>query len=203
MGRLKIGVFGGTFDPPHIAHLILAGESFHQLQLDRLLWVLTPDPPHKQGQTILPLSPRLEMLHAAIRHDKTFELSRVEIERPPPHYALDTVRLLQEQNPLAEIIYLMGGDSLHDLPTWHRPLELLEACSAIGIMRRPGDQVNLNILEEWMPGISKKIRFVQSPLLEISASDIRRRIAEGRPYRYYLPKEVWEIIESQSLYRKG
>jgi nicotinate-nucleotide adenylyltransferase len=203
MVRLKIGIFGGTFDPPHIAHLILAGEAQHQLQLDRLLWVLTPDPPHKQGKAILPLEPRLDMLQAALGQDETFELSRVEIDRPPPHYALDTVRLVQQANPGAEVIYLMGGDSLHDLPTWHRPLDLLEACTALGVMRRPYDQVNLKVLEEWLPGITQKIRFVISPLIEISATGIRRRVAEGQPYRYFLPEGVWRIIEERGLYRES
>lgn len=203
MVRLKLGVFGGTFDPPHIAHLILAAEARHQLALDRLLWVLTPDPPHKQGRTILTLENRLEMLQAAVGPDQHFELSRVDIDRPPPHFALDTVRLLQEQHPGAEIIYLMGGDSLHDLPTWHRPLDLLEACTAIGVMRRPADRVDLGLLEGALPGISRKIRFIQSPLIEISASEVRRRAALGLPYRYFLPEAVWRLVQENGYYQEA
>ncbi len=198
---MKIGIFGGTFDPPHLGHLILAAEAYHQLGLSRLLWVLTPIPPHKPDRPISPVEQRLALVQAAIQADPAFELSRVDIDRPPPHFALDTVLILRNQFPSAELIYLMGGDSLHDLPTWHRPLDFAAACDALGVMRRPGYPVDLSSLEADLPGISPKICFVDTPLLEISSSDIRRRIASGEPYRYFLTREVWQLIQAQELYR--
>ena len=196
---MRIGIFGGTFDPPHLGHLILAEEARDQLGLERLLWVLTPDPPHKQGQPVSALSPRLELVQAAIGDNPAFELSRVDMDRPGPHYALDTVLLLQKQFPGADLVYLIGGDSLHDLPTWHCPRELVEACAALGVMRRPGDQVDLGRLEMEIPGIGVKLEWIDAPLLEISSHEIRERAAEGRPFRYYLPEKVYNLILTRNL----
>jgi len=198
----RLGIFGGTFDPPHIAHLILAAEAYEQLRLDRLLWVLTPAPPHKHEREITPLVDRLPMVQSAIDEDPDFELSKVDIERRPPHYALDTVRLIRQMNPQAEMFYLMGGDSLHDLHTWHKAEDFVAACDFIGVMRRPDDGVELTIVEEKIAGIQDKLRFIDAPRLEISASDIRRRIYEGRPFRYFLPPEVYKFIQEHNLYRK-
>jgi nicotinate-nucleotide adenylyltransferase len=196
-----IGIFGGTFDPPHLGHLILAAEARAQLGLERLLWVLTPDPPHKQDQSIAPLQHRLEMVKLAIANDPQFEISSVEMTRPGPHYALDTVHILAEQNPEVNLAYLMGGDSLNDLPHWHRPADFVSACHLIGVMRRPGDTVELAALEKSLPGLRSKVRFVEAPLLNIAAREIRKRIAEGRPFRYFLPERVFEYINEHGLYR--
>lgn len=197
---MRIGIFGGTFDPPHLGHLILAAEAYDQLRLDRLLWVLTPDPPHKKGMLIHPMEQRIEMVKAAIGNDSSFELSRIEIDRPAPHYAEDTVHLLGKQFPEADLFYLMGGDSLHDLPTWHEPMTFIQACSGLGVMRRPGDEINLQLIESQLPGISKKVNFIDAPLLEISARQIRYRIAANKPFRYYLPPSVYQIIQEKSYY---
>jgi nicotinate-nucleotide adenylyltransferase len=195
MARVKerLGIFGGTFDPPHIAHLILAAEALDQLGLERVLWVLTPDPPHKPDRKITPLPFRLEMLLEAVKDCPPFELSHIDIDRDPPHYALDTVHLLAGQHPDAELIYLMGGDSLRDLPAWHKPAEFIVACHALGVVRRPG--------ERRLPGLSAKVRWIDAPRLEISASEIRRRAAQGRPYRFFLLPAVYEIILKRNLYR--
>ena len=198
----SMGIFGGTFDPPHLGHLILAAEARAQLGLERLLWVLTPDPPHKQGQSIAPLEQRLEMVKLAIADDPQFEISSVELDRPGPHYALDTVQILAGQNPGVNLVYLMGGDSLRDLPDWHRPADFVSACHLIGVMRRPDDAVELGILEESLPGLTAKVRFVDAPLLEIAAHEIRNRIADGRPFRYFLPEPVYKYIDSHGLYRR-
>jgi nicotinate-nucleotide adenylyltransferase len=197
---MKIGVFGGTFNPPHIAHLILADETRHQLGLDRLLWVLTPNPPHKQERDFLPFQARLDMLSAALASDPDFEISQADINRPPPHYAVDTMHLLRAAHPEAELIYLMGGDSLRDLPLWYKPRDFLAACDALAVMRRPGDQVDLPAIELHIPGISNKVSFIDAPLLEISATTLRGRIARGESYRYYLPPSVYDIIQERGLY---
>jgi nicotinate-nucleotide adenylyltransferase len=197
---LLIGLFGGTFDPPHIGHLILSAEAGAQLGLDRLLWVLTPNPPHKQGQPITPLEHRLAMVKLAISDNRRFELSTVEMDRPAPHYALDTVKIISEQNPAADLVYIMGGDSLRDLPAWHRPADLVAALCFIGVMRRPGDSIDLPLLEKIIPGLTAKVRYVDAPLLDIAAHEIRRRVADGRPFRYFLPPAVYDYIVEHNLY---
>jgi nicotinate-nucleotide adenylyltransferase len=199
---MRIGIFGGTFDPPHLGHLILAEEARYQLKLDKLLFVLTPIPPHKLDRTITPLADRAAMLEAAIADNPAFEFSRVEVDRPGPHYTLDTMRLLRKEYPEDTLIYLMGGDSLQELPSvWHKPDEFAAACDFLGVMRRPKDEIDLTALEESIPGISKKIEFMNAPLLEIASRQIRRRVAEGRPYCYYLPGAVCKIIRDKKLYQ--
>lgn len=198
---MRIGIFGGTFDPPHLGHLILAEEARFQLALDRMLFVPTPDPPHKKHRAITPIEDRLAMVEAAIADNENFEISRVEIDRPGPHYALDTVNFLRAEHPGDELIYLMGGDSLKDLPVnWHRPGDFVAACDALGVMRRPKEIIDLSELEAQLPGLSEKVRFIDAPLLEIASRQIRRRAASGRPYRYYLPPGVCDIIRERNLY---
>ena len=197
----SIGLFGGTFDPPHIGHLILAAEAQSQLGLDRLLWILTPNPPHKKNQPITPLKHRLAMVRFTLSDAPTFELSTIEIDRPGPHFALDTVTIVANLNPDASLVYIMGGDSLRDLPMWHRPEKLISGLHAIGVMRRPGDSIDLSALEKKIPGVTAKVRFVDAPLLDISAHEIRLRAAEGRPYRYFLPAKVYNYIVKHNLYR--
>lgn len=197
----RLGVFGGTFDPPHLGHLILAAEASADLKFERLLWVLTPTPPHKLGQPITPVEHRLAMLQLAIADNPSFQLSRIEMDRPGPHYMVDTMRLLRDQLPSAELILLIGGDSLRDLPTWHQPADLVAACHEIGVVRRPGDSSDLSALDESIPGAQAKVRFVEAPLLEISSSDIRGRIRQGLPFRYFLCRSVYEYILENDLYR--
>ena len=198
---MKIGVFGGSFDPPHIAHLILAQEACSQLGLDRILWVLTPDPPHKRGRHLTAASTRLAMLNLALQDNPVFIPSRVDIDRPPPQYAVDTLHLLAKEYPQAELVYLIGGDSLRDLPTWRRPLDIIAASAAIGVLRRPGARLNLVHLERQMPGLSEKLRWIDAPRLDISATHIRKLVAEGKAYRYYVPEQVFDFIQENQLYR--
>lgn len=199
---MRLGVFGGTFDPPHLGHLILAMEARSQLELDKALWVLTPFPPHKQDQEITRLADRLDMLNLAIGDEPNFELSEVEISRAGPHYALDTVNLLKEDFPDASLTYLMGGDSLRDLLTWHRPADFVAACDWLGVMKRPGARAALNTLEGEIPGILEKVMFMETPEIEISSSELRQRIRQGRPYRYYLPEPVYRLIRERHLYQE-
>ena len=202
MSRTKIGLFGGTFDPPHIGHLILASEAVHQFGLSRLLWMLAPDPPHKQEQPITPLPHRLEMLQRMISDNPTFEVSHLEINRPGPHYTIDTVRLLAQQESNADIILLLGGDSLRDLPTWRLCADLVAEVTKIGVMRRPGDPFDMPALEAIIPGLTEKVTFIDAPLQDLASREIRRRIADGEPYRYYVFPPVYEYIEANHLYRE-
>ncbi len=197
----NIGIFGGTFDPPHLGHLILAAEALNQLQLTRVLWVISPQPPHKTEQTITAMEHRLEMLKQTILNSPGFELSMIEFSRPAPHYTVDTLDLLQSKYPAARLILLLGGDSLHDLPTWNRSNELLYAVHSFGVMRRPGDSIDMPLLESRLPGITARLRFFETPQLEISSSVIRQRIQTKGHFRYYLPTGVYDYIQKNALYR--
>lgn len=197
----RIGVFGGSFDPPHIGHMILAAEAHAQLKLEKVLWVLTSVPPHKRPQSVRPTEQRLALVEAALAEEPDFLLSTVDMERPGPHYAVDTMRLLSQQYPQADLIYLIGEDSLYDLPTWYHPQKLIAEVSGLGVMRRPGKTADLQVLEAAIPGIGDKIEFVEAPLLEISSHQVRQRIASGEGFRYYLMPAVYELIQSRGLYR--
>ncbi len=201
MPRTNIGIFCGTFDPPHIGHLILASEAVQQLKLSQLLWVLAPEPPHKQDQAITPLQHRLEMLKRTVADNPDFEISRIEIDRPGPHYTVDTVRFFAEQEPNADITLLLGGDSLRDLPTWRLCADLVAGVSKIGVMRRPDDSFDMPALESKIPGLTDKVCFIDALLQNISSREIRRRVASGETYRYYVLPAVHDYIESNHLYR--
>jgi nicotinate-nucleotide adenylyltransferase len=197
---MRIGVFGGTFDPPHVGHLILASEAVFQLHLAKVLWVVTPDPPHKLTRPISPVEFRVQMVEALMGDDPSFELSRVDIDRPSPHYAVDTLHRLQETHPDAGLVYLMGGDSLHDLPTWYHPQALVDACANLGIMRRIGHEIDLASLERQLPGITAKIVYIDAPIIEISSTQIRQRIIDGWPFKHFLTRPVYKVIRAKGLY---
>lgn len=201
MQKKRLGIFGGTFDPPHVGHLILAAEALDQLELDFTVWVLTPDPPHKRGQEISTLKHRLDMVELAIKDNDAFSLSHVDIDRPGPHYTLETVKILKREYPGLELIYLMGGDSLHDLPNWYKADQFLHVVDGIGVMRRPGDNIDLSELTRALPELETKLNFVTAPLLEISAEQIRRRAHEDRNYRYYLLPNIYDYIRKHQIYR--
>lgn len=196
-----IALYGGTFDPPHLAHLILAAEAQSQLALPCIFWLPAPQPPHKIGQLITPLQHRLAMLRLMIAGLPGFEISDVEMSRPGPHYTIETLQVLRGQHPAADFALLIGGDSLRDFLLWRQPHAIVAACRFIGVMRRLGDDIQLDALEEKLPGIREKVRFVNAPQLEISSSELRRRIAAGEHYRHYLSPDVYRYIEEHHLYR--
>jgi len=198
---LRLGILGGTFDPPHSGHLVLATEALKQLKLNTILWVLTPQPPHKPSQIITPWRDRFDMLGTMIRGHAFFELSRVEIDRPGPHYAVDTVRLLSTQFPQGRLIYLMGEDSLRDLPTWQDPVTFVKICHSLGVMRRPETELSLDALEVLIPDISSKLKFVDAPSIALSSSHIRQQIKSLRTCPVDLHPEVYNIIQERGLYR--
>jgi len=195
------GVFGGTFDPPHIGHMMLALSSMEDFGLDKVLWVLTQTPPHKPDDPISLLVSRQEMLLAAIAQFPYFELSRIDIDRSGPHFAVGTMRGLREANPEARYAYLMGEDSLRDLPTWHEPMEFVDLCDLLGVMRRSDIQADLDQLEELLPGIRGKVRYSCARQLDVSATDIRHRVREDLPYEHLVPPQVAQIIQELKLYK--
>jgi nicotinate-nucleotide adenylyltransferase len=198
---MKVGIFGGTFDPPHMGHLILAALTQEQLGLDRVLWLLTPFPPHKAGQKISPSSDRLSMVVLAIAGNSSFNLSRVDIDREPPHYAVDSVNILRNKNLSDTFFYLMGSDSLIELPTWHEPARFMDACDGLVIMKRQGQKINTARLEAEIPGLGEKLYFVDTPVIEISGSDIRSRVKIGLQFRYLVPDKVYHYILNHKLYQ--
>ena len=197
-----LGVFGGTFDPPHFGHLRLARAALRQLSLARVLWVPTADPPHKQDDVLTPVDLRLAMVAAAIKRHPAYVLSRIDVDRPGPHWAADTVRLLAEAWPGADLYYVMGGDSLRDLPTWGRPRDFLAACR-LAVLRRPGDEVDLAALERTLPGITERVRFIDAPRTQVSATLIRERVAAGLSIAGCVPAAVARLIAEHGLYRES
>lgn len=196
-----IGIFGGTFDPPHIGHQILADEARGRLGLEGVRWVVTGVPPHKPDHPITPIEHRLEMVKLLVELDPQFELSTVEVDRPGPHYAAETLHLLSQQSPSERWAYLMGKDSLRDLPTWHEPEQLVRLSAAIVVLNRPDVQVDLEHLDDLVPGLSGKLHYLELPLIDVASSDIRRRVAGGEPYRYLVPAPIADYIRAHGLYR--
>jgi nicotinate-nucleotide adenylyltransferase len=196
-----VGVFGGTFDPPHIGHLILASEGLMKLQLDKVLWVLTPVPPHKPDSPKTALEHRIEMVEEAVNQHQEFELSRADIDRPPPHYSIGTMEWLEDRYPDDDFVYLMGSDSLRDLPSWYLANNLVSKCALIGVLHRPGTEVSLEQLEIELPGISRKVRYFTGPTVDITAREIRSRVRNGIPYSFLLPHGVAKIIQLNHLYQ--
>jgi nicotinate-nucleotide adenylyltransferase len=198
---MLIGIFGGTFDPPHLGHLAISREAISDLSLDRLLWLLTPNPPHKRNRVITPLPHRLAMVELALQGTR-YELSRIDIDRSAPHYAVDTVRIVARQNPGAHLLYLMGSDSLNDLPTWHSSAELVASLDLIGVMHREGEMPDLPALEKRLPGAATKVRFVEAPRVNISSSKVRSRVRQGKSILQLVPEGVARYIEANHLYQE-
>lgn len=196
----RLGVFGGTFNPPHYGHLILAEQARDQLSLDCVLWAPAADPPHKQGQPITPVEQRLAMVSLAIADNTSFELSTVDVERAGPHYSADMLALLNDAHPGADLLFLIGGDSLRDITTWHEPARILRE-ARLAVMMRPGVEVDLGYLETQLPGIGERVAWVQAPLIDISGADIRARVAAGKSIRYLLPPCVQAYIDQHALYQ--
>jgi nicotinate-nucleotide adenylyltransferase len=194
-----LGVFGGTFDPPHLGHLILAETARDQFQLDQVLWVVAGQSPLKLAQDISPVAIRVQMVQAAIADQPAFALSRVDLDRPGPHYTVDTLRLLRRDYPTAEFYFLLGADSLRDLPRWKDPRDLIELAWLV-VWDRPDVALNLPEIEPAIPGLSARLRWLNAPRIEVAASDIRQRLRDGRSARYLLPLAVAEIIRAAGLY---
>lgn len=200
---LRLGVLGGTFDPPHVGHLWLATLAADALGLDRVLFMVAAQPPHKRGRRISPSPDRLEMTRLAIAGDVTFELCPIELERPGPSFTIDSVAELQRLYAGASLFLLMAADSLAQIDTWREPDRLLDMIEwAIG--PRPGSPLPRRAeLRRRFGDAASRIHLLKGPSLDVSASEIRRRVAAGQAIRYLVPVAVEALIAERGLYRSG
>lgn len=195
-----IGYFGGTFDPPHLGHEMLAGEALFQLSLDAVMWLITPDPPHKIEREITPVQSRLDMLKIVTDRYDEFAISEVDLQRSSPYYAADTVEIIKKQHSEVELVYIIGEDSLQDLPDWYQPERFLSTIDHLAVAPRPGINSDLTALDLKLPGLKEKTVFLTGIMVEISSSLIRERIKEGAPYDHFLFQGVADYIKSNHLY---
>ena len=194
----RLGFFGGTFDPIHNGHLILASYAAQAADLDIVLFAPAADPPHKD-RAVTPVAHRIEMLIRAIDRDARFELTTVDLDRDGPHYSVDTLKILASQLPESELFFLMGSDSFRDLPTWYEPQRIVEYARLI-VGQRPHSSFDWSALQEALPNVVQNSEFVEIPLIDISSTAIRNRVARGQPIAYLVPWEVKEYIDSCGLY---
>ena len=197
----RVGVLGGTFDPPHVGHLWLATLAADTLSLDRILLMPAAQPPHKRGRRMSSATERLLMARLAIAGDPRLELCAVEMERPGPSFTVDSIAELQRLRPEDELVLVMAADSLAQIDTWREPERLLELVHwAVG--PRPGSELPSRVtLRERFGSAAARIHLLEGPALDVSASEIRRRVAVGRAIRYLVPRAVEEMILDRGLYR--
>jgi nicotinate-nucleotide adenylyltransferase len=201
---MRVGIYGGTFDPVHNGHLILAEQSREQGRLDEVWFVPTAHPPHKREPDLTRFEQRVEMLALAIAGNSAFRIDELERERPGPSYTADTLAELRRRHPSHEFFLLIGSDALVDLPRWHQPLRVVQQAGLL-VMARPGAAVlsaqeirNRLHVDDDFP---LRLETVQTPLVAISSSDLRRRAAAARSLRYFLPRAVECYIHEKRLYR--
>jgi nicotinate-nucleotide adenylyltransferase len=197
---VRIGLLGGTFDPPHIGHLIMGESAADALDLAQILYIPAADPPHKQDRDKTPVEHRLAMLSLAVADNPRFAISRIDIERPGPHYTVDTVRILQAQHPEEDFFFVMGSDSLRDLVKWHQPEKLMELCPLV-VVPRPGVDASPEMHEDRLPGLAARVIMVESPMVDIASTDIVARSRAGYSIRYTIPESVFRYVEKQGLYK--
>ncbi len=186
-----MGVFGGTFDPVHHAHLIVAAEAFEALNLDLLLFVPAAEPPHKRGSVVASAEQRMRMLSTAIEGDPRFRVDDLELRRPGPSYTVDTLQALREREPEAEIFFLLGVDQFRDFGKWREPDRIVRL-ARLAVLARGGETVDV---DGPYPATA-----VAVSRIDISGTEIRKRTSEGRSVRYYVPEGVREIIERERIY---
>ena len=198
---MKLGVLGGTFDPIHLGHLLIAEQARDELGLQQVLFVPAGTPPHKPHQVISPEHHRLAMLELALATHPAFALSRVDLDRPGPSYTADTLALLRAAwGPAVRMHFILGADSLAELLTWHQPWRLIQQ-ARLAVADRPSCKVDLAELERGLPGLQAVVDWVSMPEVGISATDIQRRVRAGRSIRYQVPAAVEAYIYTHSLYR--
>jgi nicotinate-nucleotide adenylyltransferase len=200
--RERLGVLGGTFDPPHIGHLWLATAAADELDLAKVLLVPAANPPHKRRRSISHAADRVLMTRLAVANDPRLDVSLVELERDGPSYTVDTLADLGRRHPDMDLVLILAADSLAQIDTWREPERLLELASwAVG--PRPGTPLpdRAALVARWGRSASR-IHFLGGPALDVSGTLIRRRVAAGRAIRYLVPRAVEELIVDRRLYRR-
>jgi nicotinate-nucleotide adenylyltransferase len=201
-GSHRIGILGGTFDPPHVGHLWLATMAADAMALDRVLFMPAAQPPHKRGRSVSPIVDRLLMTRLAIGGNDLFELSTLEVGRAGPSYTVDSVEELLRTYDDAALFLVMAGDSLAQIDTWHEPDRLLSLLEWV-VGPRPGTPApEPEQLRQRFGAAASRIHLLDGPSLDVSATDIRQRVAAGRTIRYLVPQAVEELIIERELYRR-
>jgi nicotinate-nucleotide adenylyltransferase len=198
---VRLGLLGGTFNPPHIGHLVCAQEAVLQLELDRVLLVPVHEPPHKGIDSDPGVAHRVELCRRAVEDEERLELSLVDAEVPGRSYTVDTLRRLHERCPGDDLTFLVGGDMAFSLPTWREPEAILRLAE-LGVAEREAVR-RADIAERLASFDVQRVRFFDMPRLDISSSLIRRFVAAGRPIRHLVPEAVRAYIAEQGLYRVG
>jgi nicotinate-nucleotide adenylyltransferase len=198
----RVGILGGTFNPPHVAHLVCAQEARDQLGLDRVLLMPVLAPPHKQVPDDPGAEARLDLCRVAVAGDPSFEVSALELEREGPSYTVDTLRVLHDREPGDELTFIVGGDMAESLPSWREPREVLRL-ARLAVTQR--DELRAEQLVQTLNPLhdGSRVTFFTMPRLDISSTDLRRRIAEGRPIRHLVPGAVADEIAAQGWYRRS
>ena len=192
---MNLGIFGGTFNPPHLGHLIVAEFARDQLHADEIIFVPAANPPHKKDPSVVSGSARLQMTRLAIQDNSDFAVSDIEIQRKGISYSVDTVMGLEALHPKASLFLLIGVDNLMEFESWKDPTEILARAELV-VMSRPGYSMQ-HIKSEFV----KRAKIINVPQIGISGTDIRRRLKLGRSIRYLVPKPVEEYILRNGLYR--
>lgn len=199
MKRQELGVIGGTFDPIHIGHLVVAQRSMEELGLDGVIFVPAGTPPHKLDRHHTAVEHRMAMTRLAIAGNYRFSISDRDIRPDRPSYTVDLLRDLKADYPDANLTFIIGGDSLRDFPTWHDP-EGIVRLARIAVVRRPGAEVPESVYEE-VRGLREAAHMVDAPLLDVSATDLRARASRGQSIQYLVPDAVWAYVRERQLYR--
>jgi nicotinate-nucleotide adenylyltransferase len=195
--RRRVGVLGGSFNPPHLGHLVIASEACYQLGLERVVFVPAADPPHKTVADATTAAVRVEMARLAIAGDERFTVSTVELDRGLK-YTVDTLRALTEEYTGAELVFIMGSDSLLQFETWHEPQAILELCR-LAVAVRPGDDERR--LDAVAAGLGRRRALVlRTPLIAVSSTDLRGRVRMGMPLTYLVPRAVEDYVQRHDLY---
>jgi nicotinate-nucleotide adenylyltransferase len=196
---VRLGIYGGVFNPPHVGHLVAAQEAYVQLELDEVLWVPVGEAPHREVEQDPGGEARLRMVELAVEGDERFRVSRMEIERAGPSYTVDSLRQLKEREPKDEVFLILGGDQAAALPKWHEPGEVLELATIAVFERESEGREAIASRLAGMPG-AERLCFLEMPRIDISSTLVRRRAGEGKPIRYLVPDKVAEFIRAQNLY---
>jgi nicotinate-nucleotide adenylyltransferase len=196
-----IGILGGTFNPPHMGHLVMAQEALDQLDLDRVVLMPVAVPPHKEAREDPGAVARLELCRLAVAGDERFEVSSLEIDRGGASFTVDTLKELHDVEPEHDLTFIVGGDMAQSLPAWREP-EAILALARLAVAEREG--VRREDIARRLDALhdGSRVVFFDMPRIDISSSSIRRRVAEGRPVRYLVPDAVAEAIAEQGLYRQ-